>query len=367
MLAAVTTVPARPGPVVHDDHITFRLDDPDDAFEAVGLMQDLRRPRDWTPFGKDGHTWWLDFPRLAADRMEYQFKGVHRDGGEGTFCDPANPLRAPGAFGDKSVLELPGYECPAWLPDGDAAPGGEVLATTLRSRTLRADVAARIWTSRDADVEQPLPLLIAHDGPEYADYAGLLHFLDAMTSEGRVPPMRAALLAPPWPRDEHYSASAQYARALVTELLPSLQWLAPAPDDDRRWRIGMGASLGALALLHAHRLRPQSFGALYLQSGSYFRQRFDKQESGFPRFRRINRFVGEVLAAQSFDDPIPVTMTCGTVEEKLANNRAACAALERQGYPVTFVVNRDAHNYVGWRDTFDPNLADLLAAVWHEA
>ena len=358
--------PARSGPVVHDDSIIFSLHDPDAAFAAVGLMQDLRRPRDWTPLAKDGDVWSVAFPRLDVGRMEYQFKGVHRDGGDEIFCDPANDDRVPGAFGDKSVVLLPGYEAPAWL-DGHHEVGGELLATTVPSRTVRGDVGLQLWTSRDADAEQSLPLLIAHDGPEYAEFSSLIRFLDSVTQSGAVPPMRAALLAPPWPRDEHYSGSAAYARALATEILPALHWLAPTPDEDRRWRIGMGASLGALSMLHTHRLRPATFGGLFLQSGSYFRQRYDKQESGFPRFRRISRFVGEVLAAQEATDPIPVVLTCGTVEENLANNRAVAAALKRQGYPVTMVANRDAHNYVGWRDTFDPHLTDLLRGVWGAA
>jgi hypothetical protein len=31
---------------------------------------------------------------------------------------------------------------------------------------------------------------------------------------------------------------------------------------------------------------------------------------------------------------------------------------------VTLHVNRDGHNYVGWRDTLDPHLVALLARVW---
>ena len=54
----------------------------------------------------------------------------------------------------------------------------------------------------------------------------------------------------------------------------------------------MGASLGALAMLHAHRMHPDLFGGLFLQSGSFFRQRLDRYERGFPRFGRISRFVG---------------------------------------------------------------------------
>ena len=353
-----------PGPVVTARDVTFRFRDADDRFEAVGLMQELQRPRDWLPFERDADgLWTLTFPRPAVDRMEYQLKGVFVGAtGDEVFADPGNPLVAPGAFGDKSVIEFPGYAPPRWL-DPSRPPGGEMFRAKLPSRTLRTDIAVRIWTSAGADAEAPLPLLLAHDGGEYAQLSSLLGFLDHANAEETLPPLRAALLDPPWPRDEHYSASAAYARALVTEILPALEWLAPTPPG-RDVRVAMGASLGALALLHAQRLRPQAFAGLYLQSGSYFRQRYDKHESGFPRFRRISRFVGEVLASQDFPAPVPVVVTCGAVEENLANNRAVAAALEAQGYEVTMVVNRDAHNYVGWRDTFDPHLTALLNRVW---
>jgi enterochelin esterase family protein len=59
-----------------------------------------------------------------------------------------------------------------------------------------------------------------------------------------------------------------------------------------------------------------------------------------------------------------VTITCGAPEENLANNRAVATALRRQGHDVRVHVNRDAHNYVGWRDTLDPHLTELLARVW---
>jgi enterochelin esterase family protein len=126
----------------------------------------------------------------------------------------------------------------------------------------------------------------------------------------------------------------------------------------------MGASLGGLAMLHVHRRYPATFGGLYLQSGSFFRMRYDKQESGFPRFRRISRFVGQVLTGDDWSHPVPTTMTCGTVEENLVNNRAVKDALVRQGYDVGWEENRDAHNWIAWRDTFDPHLLQLLQKVW---
>ena len=159
---------------------------------------------------------------------------------------------------------------------------------------LKTELPIILWSSEDADPRAAVPLVVAHDGSEYANLASLLSLL------ARHGPVRAALLDPVIDRDEIYSASASYARALSTEVLPALSHQAPASI-----RIGMGASLGALAMLHAQRLRPSSFGALFLQSGSFFRQRWDRQESGFPRFRRIARFVGEVLSAESTAAPDP--------------------------------------------------------------
>ena len=61
---------------------------------------------------------------------------------------------------------------------------------------------------------------------------------------------------------------------------------------------------------------------------------------------------------------VPVTMTCGLAEENLANNRQMATKLARQGYRAQLVEVPDAHNYVGWRDAFDPALTALLRNAW---
>ncbi len=204
---------------------------------------------------------------------------------------------------------------------------------------------------------QDAPLLVVHDGPEYAEYAALTRFLDAMSWEERIPPLRAALIQPV-DRNETYSASALYAGALVRELLPEITKRAPHGK-----RIGMGASLGALAMLHAHARHPRWFDGLLLQSGSFFRPRYDKQESGFPRYRRITRFVGMALRGVDVERTIPVAITCGTGEENRANNEDIAAALTGQGYPTWLAEVRDAHTWTAWRDSFDPHLPALIEAV----
>ena len=111
----------------------------------------------------------------------------------------------------------------------------------------------------------------------------------AAIEAGRLPRHRVALLDP-GERDQWYSASALYARALATRVLPGI-----ADAVAVRRPVGMGASLGGLAMLHAHRRFPDAFAGLFLQSGSFFVPRFDRHESGFVRYRRIVRFVRATL------------------------------------------------------------------------
>ena len=351
------------GPSATTSAVTFRIPDPGRELSAVRLYQEIHRPRNGPEFDYDdaSGTWTLDFPLSGADRMEYLVELERADGTTESGADPHSELRAPGAFGDKSVIVMPGYEPPAWVEEPQENHG-TLREIEVRCRAVRGHLPCLLWSPPDTDPEEPLPLLVANDGPEYANYSSLTHFFDVMVLGGRLPRFRAALLSPV-ERDEIYSASANYARSLVGEMMPELLRIAPTPPGRDR-RIGMGASLGALSMLHAHRRSPATFGGLYLQSGSYFRTRYDKQESGFPRFRRISRFVGEVLMGDEWAFPIPVTMTCGLIEENLRNNRAVRDALGRQGYDVSLVENRDGHNWIGWRDTFDPHLVALIERMW---
>jgi enterochelin esterase family protein len=227
---------------------------------------------------------------------------------------------------------------------------------TLGSRLLQTSVDAIVWTAADSIPGERLPLLLVHDGPDYADYSGLLRLLDHLVAFGELPPLRAALLPPPLDRMETYSASARYARVLADEWVPQLAEAAPFHARP----FGLGASLGALSLLHAQWTHPGLFGGLVLQSGSFFRRRFDAHESGFGRFTRIARFVSTVVGGHVEADRIPLTFTCGTGEENLDNNRAVARALQRQGWDTRLVEHRDAHNWTSWRDSLHPALAALI-------
>jgi enterochelin esterase-like enzyme len=342
-------------PLVTDDSVTFRLLDADAALAATRLLPALSLPGAALDFAFADGEWRLTLPRPPVDRMEYRFRLHHRDGGDEEICDPANELRAPGAFGDKSVVEFPGYTPPTWL-GADRVPG-ETADLAVPAPLLGRDVAVRVWSPAPAD--EPLPLLVAHDGPEYDRLADLTGYAAAMIAAGELPPFRVALLAP-GERDDEYAANPRYAATLHQRVLPRLRATVAVTEPVA----GMGASLGGLALLHAQRALPGLFGGLFLQSASFLTVDLDPQEQHrFSRFGQVSVYVADVLRTVPAET-VPIVLTCGLAEENLANNRQMTATLAKQGYAARLVEVADAHNYVGWRDAFDPALTGLLRDLW---
>jgi enterochelin esterase-like enzyme len=352
---AVPTPTTAAGPVVERGWISFRLPDPDEELAGVRLATDRGFPVAPDPFVRDGDGWTLRMAAPALDRFEYALAVQRADGAHEYWPDPTNPLRAPGAFGEKSVVGLPGYVAPAWL-DAERVPGAtDVLA--VASSALGAELEIALWRPDDARDDEPLGLLVAHDGPELAQLARLTDYAAAHIASGALPRHRVALLAP-GDRDQWYSASALYARTLATRVLPAI-----ADAVAVRRPVGAGASLGALALLHTQRRFPDVFAGLFLQSGSFFMPRFDAQESGFVRYRRIVRFVRATLREPP-RRTVPVAMTCGALEENADDNRVMASALAAQGYRVSLHEGRDLHNFTAWRNAWDPHLTQLLREVW---
>lgn len=349
--------PSASAPTVAGSTARFGYPDPGHALAGVRLWQELHLAGPLLDFCRTPDGWSLGLALPPVQRMEYLLELAHPDGGRELVLDPANRRTVDSAFGAHSVLQLPGYRPPAWLA-GRRAPGSWT-DLVVPSQTLHADIAVRVWSPADAADERPLPLLVAHDGPEYDRLADLSAYSAAMIAAGTLPAHRLALLAP-GERDEWYSASPSYATALCLAVLPRLRAAVAVAGRP----VGMGASLGGLAMLHAQRRRPRTFAGLFMQSGSFFHPRFDAHEARFSRYGRVSRYVQTVLRAGGSRDPIPVAMTCGALEENVANNRLMARGLAAQGYDVQLTEVADVHNYTAWRDSFDPGLTDLLRLLW---
>ncbi len=346
-----------PGPSASADGtvVTFRLADPRRELAGVRLRPDVRIASDPLDFRRRGQGWELVIGRPPVTRMEYLLELRRGDGSTAAVTDPGNPLRVAGAFGPKSVCEFPSYAEPGWL----SAPykPGVTRALDLAVPSLGAAIPVLTWAPAGTPDDEPLPLLVVHDGPEYDALASLTRYLAAGVAGDWLPRLRAALLGP-GSRDRWYSANASYARALRKLVIPALAGKLATSA-----RIGMGTSLGGLAMLHAQCRYPDAFDALFLQSGSFFTPRSDSQERCFAHYRRVVAFVAGVHAGGLPDRPVPAVLTCGAIEENLENNRLMTRTLLGRGYPAALHEVPDAHNYTAWRDAFDPHLTRLLGRM----
>src|SRR5262245_39950643 len=193
--------------------VALRLADPDGDFASVRLASDLPLSDRQRSFRRAGDDWVLELEPHDVERFEYKLELQRTGGGTDWVLDPGNPLRAPGAFGEKSVLELPGYTAPAWLEEEGVAGSTDDLL--ISGRGLGARVAVLVWSPEDAPPGTPLRLLLANDGPEYDELSQLTRFCAVKIAEQALPPFRVALLAP-GDRDQWYSASAAYSRVLAS-------------------------------------------------------------------------------------------------------------------------------------------------------
>src|SRR3954452_21033999 len=166
--------------------------------------------------------------------------GVSKPGVSAAACATPAEASASAATTGRTSTRLAGISPLSRGPGGRAGPysphrlHGAPLAST-------AVEEVRLWTPRGAG-RAKLPLLVVHDGPDYDSRAKLTAWARGAIRRGALPAFRIALLAVA-DRSEAYSASARYARTLAHEIVPALPIAGPP--------VGMGASLGALAMLHA--------------------------------------------------------------------------------------------------------------------
>jgi enterochelin esterase-like enzyme len=299
--------------------------------------------------------WFLVLELPEGSRIEYKV-AVTRNGEAQVVRDPLNPLVARDPFGANSVCRAYGYTEPDWSRTHSIVPRGTLQERAMQSRHLPG---RRRWTLyRPAGFQglRPYPLLILHDGHDHLRYADLGAVLDNLIHRGEIPPLVAALIDP-GERLEEYTGSKAHSDHLVEELVPRIERELPlvsAPEG----RILAGASLGAVASLHAAARSPGFFGGLLLQSGSFVYSENEGRSRG-PHFDAVAAFIDRFRSTpiRAVDR---VFLSCGGYEPLVHENRAMLPVLQEAGMEVRYVESRDGHNWQNWRDRLQEGLSWLF-------
>ncbi|MFG1815349.1 enterochelin esterase [Kribbella sp. NPDC049174] len=151
----------------------------------------------------------------------------------------------------------------AWAAPRPEVPRGTVTDTTLDER--------RIWWWQSVPRVEDPALLILLDGRDWTEALPIFPTLDNLVAEGLLPPLVAVL-----PDSVDFATRARelpcnegFAEFLADELVPWARKLTGATDDPRRTVIA-GKSYGGLASVFAGLRRPDVFGNVIAQSGSFW-------------------------------------------------------------------------------------------------
>ncbi len=341
-------------PRVEGRAVTFVWRGDADRVELVHWIHGLEQAQ---PFQRLAGTdlWFhvLDLPRRS--RMEYKL-AIHHGGRTTLERDPLNPHLAQDPFGANSVVRGDGYEPPEWAEFDDWARHGEMRRIAVDSRAFGERRVVDVYLPAYYRRTRRYPLLIAHDGPDYVQFASLVHVLDNLIHRHEIPPMIVAMTRAT-DRMQEYAADRRHSDFLVDELLPTLDAELPlVPDTAARGLLG--ASFGAVASLACAWHRPGVFGRLMLQSGSFVFTDIGDHGRG-PIWDPVVEFVNAFRKTPGLPAE-RIHLSCGVYEGLIYYNRSLVPLLQDTGAEVRFLEARDGHNWENWRDHLRSGLTWLF-------
>ena len=341
-------------PLVDGTEVTFVYRGPADAvylrcwisgFDAAQPFQLLNGTELWVST--------ISLP--AGSRIEYKFE-IEAGGKRHLIVDPLNDVVAHDPFGANSVCQGAGYERPQWTLHDPEARSGTIETLAVESRAFRESRETSIYLPARFRRNRRYPLLIVHDGYDYARYADLKIVLDNLIHNLEIPQMIVSLTQAS-DRLKEYAADDRHADFIATDLLPQLAERFPLMNDTAARGI-MGASFGGVASLHAAWRYPELFRRLLLQSGSFAFSDLGRHNRA-PVFDPVAKFMN-AFRENPGDLAGKIYMSCGIYESLIYENRSLLPRLQAEGIDVRFEEVRDAHNWENWRDRLRSGLSWLF-------
>lgn len=276
--------------------------------------------------------------------------------------DPLNRDPFPRERPWASALVLPAAPPQPWLTPRASVPAGTLSEARFSSAVLGNERTLIVYTSPGyAGDGQAHPLLVLFDAGAYTSVVPTPTILDNLLAEGRIPPLVAVFVSNPdqETRGRELPCHPPFVRFLTDELIPWVRARYRITDDPRLTIVG-GSSYGGLAAAHAALMRPDVFGAVLSQSGSYWwKPEMDED------FEWLTR---QYAAAERL--PVRFYLDVGLLEGwvrrndghpgQLMSNRHLRTVLQGKGYPVHYAEFSGGHDYLCWRATLADGLLALL-------
>ena len=273
--------------------------------------------------------------------------------------DPLNPKRFDAGM-PGSVVELPKAPSNRWTVEDPQVPKGQVAKKPFESLIMKVSRPVTVYTPAGFDVKgAPYPLAIVFDGEVYTSFVPGPVILDNLIANKAIPPVVAVFVHNSIVgRMKELGSSDAFVKFLADELVPWMRQNYNATNDPAKTLVA-GSSLGGLAAAFAAFRRPDVFGNVLSQSGSYWRPG--------PEGGQGEWLTGQYRAAQRL--PVRFYLNVGLLEytptpgdgpTQVEVNRRMRDALVAKGYKVRYREVNGGHEYFSFRATFGEGLEALF-------
>ncbi len=347
----VTSVRLRGAPVWHEADEVLR--DPDGM---VGATQLHHVP--------GTNVWWRTYPTRGDLRATYSFVETCREGVRDPVSDPFNRQRWPAAPSPYPPLPefVDDVEGTSYIALPDADPGlpalpagaatGELTLHEMTSRLLSNTRRVWVWTPPHLAEDESLPILLLHDGWHWTlPGASIAAIMNHLVATGAVPRMIVVAQESPSGGRTELACDPAFVDFLSDELLPWARDRWPITSYAERTAVA-GQSYGGLNAVYAAHRRPDVFGAVVSQSGSFW----------WPHGTPYGRDAGVVMRMYN-EDPRPsvrFSLAVGLLEGRLVGlNRHLRDVLVAGGHDVSYREYLGGHSWLSW----GPDLARALPTI----
>jgi enterochelin esterase-like enzyme len=267
-----------------------------------------------------------------------------------TFVFPKNEEIPNGITKKASILELPLTDPQPWVKEIKNGKKGNITKQRCVSKLLDNERNLWIYTPHGYDKNSSYPLVILFDGDMYNGAIPTPTILDNLISDKRIPPVVAILIDNPQ-RDIELPCNDEFVKFLTDELLPTIRHEYRITDDPSKIVVG-GSSYGGLAATYAEFKRPDIFGNVLSQSGSFWW----KPSEDYEGYWLVKQFEVEPTQPLNFYLDVGVY----EIEKMTQSNKAMFNVLRDKGYRVHYDEFSGGHDYLCWRGTLANGLITIL-------
>jgi enterochelin esterase family protein len=248
-----------------------------------------------------------------------------------------------------------------WLTPRPGAAAGKVDLFRLRSAARQNERSLWVYTPPEfARSAAPADLLVLLDGWTYLHHIPTPTILDNLRAAGRIPALVAILVdsLDEATRDVELPCHPPFVEFLTAELLPWAQARYQITANPAQ-TIVAGSSYGALAATFAAFSRPDRFGKVLAQSGSFW-----WRPPGDPEHEWLARQFAErpPLTLVFYLDVVRLEAHERIRPNQLIANRHMRNVLRAKGYRVHYAEHNGKHEHAAWRDSFASGLLALVGS-----